>query len=133
MAWSICQLAAASGRPLIVNDTHQHPNLVDHPAVKGLAVAAYAGVPLTVPGGQAIGTVCVIDYVRRDWIDDQLSFLACLARIITEELTIPRWHPHVNPPPGSATPAEGTVAEHHETVERSAHSGLPSYDSKAFA
>ena len=97
LAWSICQLAAASGRPLIVNDTHQHPNLVDHPAVKNLGVAAYAGIPLTVPGGQAIGTVCVIDYVRRDWIDDQLSFLACLARIITEELTIPRWHPQREP------------------------------------
>ena len=97
LAWSICQHAVSSGRPLIVNDTHHHPDLVDHPAVNNLGVAAYAGIPLIVPGGHAIGTVCVIDTVRRDWIDDQLSFLARVARIVTEELTASRWHPQREP------------------------------------
>lgn len=97
LAWSICQHAVASGRPLIVNDTHQHPDLVDHPTVNNLGVAAYAGIPLTVPGGHAIGTVSVMDTIRRDWIDDQLSFLACIARIITEELTTPTIPPQPEP------------------------------------
>ena len=87
LAWSICQHTVASGRPLVVNDTHQHADLADHPAVTNLGVTAYAGIPLIVSGGHAIGTICVMDTVRRDWIDDQLSFLACLARIVTEELT----------------------------------------------
>ena len=65
--------------------------------MNNLGVAAYAGIPLIVPGGHAIGTACVMDTVRRDWIDDQLSFLACSARIVTEELTASRWHPQREP------------------------------------
>jgi GAF domain-containing protein len=85
---SICQHAVAEGRPLIVGDTRTHPVLAANPAVTRLGVAAYAGIPLVVSGGYAVGTLCVIDFITRDWTSDQLAILAHLAEITMDEMRL---------------------------------------------
>jgi GAF domain-containing protein len=85
---SICKYAVAQGRPLIVGDTRADPLLADNPAVTELGVAAYAGIPLVVAGDYAVGTLCVIDFIRRDWTADQLSILAHLAEITMDEMRL---------------------------------------------
>jgi GAF domain-containing protein len=85
---SICQYAVAERRPLIVGDTRAHPVLADNPAVKESGVAAYAGIPLIVANAHAVGTLCVLDFVVRDWTDDQLAILAHLTDITMDEMRL---------------------------------------------
>jgi GAF domain-containing protein len=51
-------------------------------------VAAYAGIPLMVAEGQAVGTLCVLDFVVRDWTSDQLAILAHLTDITMDEMRL---------------------------------------------
>jgi GAF domain-containing protein len=85
---SICQYAVAEGRPLIVGDTRADPVLADSPAVTELGVAAYAGIPLILVEGHAVGTLCVLDFVVRDWTGDQLAILAHLTDITIDEMRL---------------------------------------------
>jgi GAF domain-containing protein len=85
---SICQYAVAQGRPLIVGDTRADPVLAGNPAVTGMGVAAYAGIPLVVADGHAVGTLCVLDFVVRDWTADQLAILAHLTDITMDEMRL---------------------------------------------
>ena len=88
--YSICQHAVAKGRPLIVGDARTDPVLHDNPAVLDLGLVAYAGIPLIVSGGHAVGTLCVVDVEPRDWLDDQLAQLALLADLVTDEFELQR-------------------------------------------
>jgi GAF domain-containing protein len=85
--YSICQYAVASGRPLIVGDLRADAVLGGHRVVGEFGVAAYAGIPLYSPDVYPLGTLCVADYVGRDWDDQHLATLAALADIVTEEIT----------------------------------------------
>jgi GAF domain-containing protein len=85
---SICKYAVAAGRPLIVGDTRSDPVLADNPAVREMGVAAYAGIPLIVAEGHAVGTLCVLDFVVRDWTSDQLAILAHLTEITMDEMRL---------------------------------------------
>jgi GAF domain-containing protein len=84
---SICQYAVVTGRPLVCGDTRRHPGLSTTRAVTELGIAAYAGIPLVTPDDWTVGTLCVVDFVRRDWTDDQLAQLARLASICVDEIT----------------------------------------------
>jgi GAF domain-containing protein len=83
---SLCPQAVASGRPLIVADFATHPGLADHPAAKEFGIRAYAGIPLITPDYWAVGVLCVLDVVPRDWTDDQLANLDMLASICMDEI-----------------------------------------------
>lgn len=86
LEYSICQHAVATGRPLIVGDARLDPVLRSNRAVTDLGAVAYAGVPLITESQHAVGTLCVVDLVARDWLDDQLAQLAHLADIAADEL-----------------------------------------------
>lgn len=86
ISYSICQYAVASGSPLVVSDTSRDPRLADHPAVRDYGIAAYAGMPLVVDGPWTLGTLCVMDFVPREWVDDSLSMLSRLAGICLDEM-----------------------------------------------
>ncbi len=85
--YSVCQFAVATGAPLIVPDVSEEPHLVSHPAVVEFGVASYAGIPL-LSGEQPVGTLCVLDFLPRDWTDDQLSILATLANVCMDEIRL---------------------------------------------
>ncbi|HEX8210954.1 MAG TPA: GAF domain-containing sensor histidine kinase [Longimicrobium sp.] len=85
---SFCKHTVVLGAPLIIPDTHGHPMVGDNPAVHGFGVRAYAGIPLLTPGGHAIGTLCVMDFVPRQWTDDQVSSLTDLAAAVSTEIEL---------------------------------------------
>ena len=58
-----------------------------NPAVEQYGVVAYAGVPLRA-GGEAVGTLCAIDFKPRTWSEDDLGVLADLAGGATAELQL---------------------------------------------
>ena len=88
LEYSICQFAVGRGKPLVVPDARTQPFLQGHPAVTSLGVVAYAGMPLVTVDGEAIGTLCVVDVVPRQWSDDELARLAILADISMDELEL---------------------------------------------
>jgi two-component system, sensor histidine kinase and response regulator len=70
-----------------VPDTFADGRFSDHPLVRGAPGARfYAGVPLRGPGGEGLGTLCVIDRVPRRLDDAQRAALAALGRIVMRQL-----------------------------------------------
>jgi signal transduction histidine kinase len=85
---SFCKHTVQLGKPLIIPDTRGHPIVGDNPAIAGFGVLAYAGIPLLTAGGHAIGTLCVMDFVAREWTDDQVSSLTDLAAAVSTEIEL---------------------------------------------
>lgn len=90
-AASMCAHAVFSGRPMIVDDTHADERFADNPLVVGEPhIRFYAGVPLVLADGSAVGTLCVIDRVARSLSAAQFDALAMLARQVSIELDLRR-------------------------------------------
>jgi GAF domain-containing protein len=86
LSHSFCQHAVASRKPLIVDDARDHPVLRDNLAIRDLNVIAYAGMPLITAGGEAVGTLCVIDDKPRHWTTDETSLLAQIAEAVVAQI-----------------------------------------------
>lgn len=86
---SFCAHAINHNDTFIVEDASLDPRFSDNPLVRGpLHIRFYAGVPLTLPGGEALGTLCVIDRVPRQLSPTQKTLLEVLARKIVTELEL---------------------------------------------
>ena len=83
---SFCKHVVLSGEPLVVPDAREHPELKSNPAVDELGVIAYAGVPLLSIDGQRLGSFCVIDNKPRQWTDEQIRVLRCMADCVQTEI-----------------------------------------------
>ena len=69
----------------------QDERFVNNPLVTGdLGLRFYAGVPLLMPSGAALGTVCVIDRVPRKLTDAQAEALKALSRQVVQLLALRR-------------------------------------------
>ena len=79
---AFCAHAIASREPMmVVEDASLDPRFHANPLVTGAPhVRFYAGAPIVLPGGAAVGTVCVIDTVPRSLDAAQLLALQALAR-----------------------------------------------------
>lgn len=63
----------APDQVMVVPDARKDARLKDSPLVTGpLGVRFYAGAPLIGPGGEAVGSLCVIDTTPRDAVDERL-------------------------------------------------------------
>lgn len=79
---SFCTHAVASRAALVVQDTRENPFFRDNPLVKGRGVRFYAGVPLFGRHGEAVGTLCLIDYSPRTFTHLDLELLAAFGRCV---------------------------------------------------
>lgn len=81
LAWSFCRHVAAGSADLQVGDATQDARFQDNPLVTGdPGIRFYAGAPLVVEDGQAVGALCVIDTVAGSLDDAQREALRILAR-----------------------------------------------------
>lgn len=81
----------APDRLMVVHDTHQDPRFVGHPMVTGPPhIRFYAGVPLRVGDGAALGAFCVIDQRPRELAPGQLAALEALSRQASRLLELHR-------------------------------------------
>jgi len=87
---AFCAHAIVSPDPVfVVPDATQDPRFAGNPLVTGDPhIRFYAGVPIVMPGGQALGTVCVIDTVPRTLDALQLQALQALSRQTTALLEL---------------------------------------------
>jgi two-component system, cell cycle sensor histidine kinase and response regulator CckA len=81
---SIC---IKSGEVLIISDTLTDERFTTEVVVTSEPFARfYAGVPLIVPGGEAIGTLCVLDHIPRQISQKQIEALLSISRIVVRQL-----------------------------------------------
>ncbi len=121
LSHSICQHVVTSGQPLFVENARRHPLFAEHPAVKDLGVAAYAGHPLASDDGHVLGTICAIDSKPRQWTPDDRLLLADLAAFVMTEIrlrehlarpTKPVAQRESAPPPLAIAAVDDDVAQH---------------------
>ena len=90
-AISFCGHAILKDDVMVVPDAAADPRFAHNPLVTGEPHARfYAGAPLLSPGGQTLGTLCVLDRVPRDLTPGQLDALRALARQVVAQLELRR-------------------------------------------
>lgn len=88
---SICSHAILQKNIFVVPDTTQDPRFAQNPLVTGdPKIRFYAGAPLITPGGQSLGTLCVVDMVPRSLRPDQQRALQILSRHVMGQLELRR-------------------------------------------
>ncbi len=88
LSHSFCQHAVATRRPLVISDARKDPRVDGNLAIRDLGVIAYAGIPLILDNGNAVGAFCAIDSQPRDWAEAELAMLQDLAGTVTELLDL---------------------------------------------
>jgi len=88
---AFCAHTIQSSEVLEVCDAHMDPRFADNPLVRGdPKVRYYAGVPLVLSSGEALGTLCVLDTVSRTLSPRQLDSLKTLAHGVVGEIELRR-------------------------------------------
>jgi hypothetical protein len=84
---TFCSRALEANGSLVVEDARSDEQFRCLPAVAGEAgVRFYAGAPLTAPGGQRVGTLCIVDTEPRTLSDLEQRLLEDLAGWVEKEL-----------------------------------------------
>ena len=84
---SFCAFALEGDGPLVVPDVHADARFAGHTSMIGSpGVAAYAGMPVRLGEGSAVGTVCALDTAVRMFSTDQLEALRAAAMIVASHL-----------------------------------------------
>ncbi|MGE0335691.1 MAG: diguanylate cyclase [Gammaproteobacteria bacterium] len=84
-----CAPAFCTMDPLIVSDARDDPRFApatSAPAAQGIRF--FASYPLSGPGGERVGGLCVFDIEPRDFDDAMVRSLADLARLVETELHV---------------------------------------------
>jgi serine/threonine-protein kinase len=96
---SFCGHCINGRHPFVVSDTHQDSRFADNPLVTDdPGIRFYAGVPLEVEPGSAVGALSVADRAPRELTARQLESLRRLARQISRELRLRRDLERANAP-----------------------------------
>jgi predicted Ser/Thr protein kinase len=97
---SFCAHAILGHAPFVIEDAREDPRFADNPLVTGEPyVRFYAGVPLVLDDGSAIGSLCVLDKEPRHLSEAQLASLKVLARQVSTEIGLRRKLASTLPPP----------------------------------
>jgi diguanylate cyclase (GGDEF)-like protein/PAS domain S-box-containing protein len=75
---TLCQLAVASGRPVLIGDARNDQRVIENPML-WLGEAAYAAVPVRDGSGEVAGCLSALDERPREWTDAEVQTLAQLA------------------------------------------------------
>jgi len=84
----LCHTVVETELPLIVADAREDPRMTHSCAIGRLGIVACLAVPLALPGGCVIGSLCVVDRAPRRWIEEDERALADLASAVLAEFAV---------------------------------------------
>ncbi|MBW4691558.1 MAG: PAS domain S-box protein [Lyngbya sp. HA4199-MV5] len=88
---AFCSHAILQPDLLLVPETLADERFANHPAVVAEPhVRFYAGMPLVMPDGHALGTLCVVDFAPRKLTSQQINSLKALSRQVIAQLELRR-------------------------------------------
>ncbi|MCA2980606.1 MAG: GAF domain-containing protein, partial [Myxococcaceae bacterium] len=88
---ALCDHVVRSGEALVIADATRDDRFRDNPLVHDEPhVRFYAGVPLRVPEGEVLGTLCALDYAPRTLDAGKLQVLSDLAELAVRQLMLHR-------------------------------------------
>jgi GAF domain-containing protein len=83
---AVCDFTIRQQAPLIIPDTTLDARTCSNPDVVGnLQFRFYAGAPLVLASGHAVGSLCILDVVPRDLTTAQVALLQNLAGLVVDE------------------------------------------------
>jgi diguanylate cyclase (GGDEF)-like protein len=86
---SFCGHAILGDETFVVADARTDSRFADNPLVTGEpGVRFYAGQPLKAPGGERVGTLCVVDNRPREMAPEDIESLKDLAALAERELAL---------------------------------------------
>ena len=85
-----CNTTVQQTQPLVVPDILEDERFATCPIVNELGVRFYAGFPLMVHDGLAVGTLCVLDRRPRKLLSDELHALRVIADQAATQLRVSR-------------------------------------------
>jgi len=86
---SFCTHALENDRLMVVPDAANDPKFRDNPLVTSApGIRFYAGMPLQMPDGNVVGTLCVIDKVPRTLTQQQEEALMTISRQTVERMEL---------------------------------------------
>lgn len=85
---TFCHYSILRNEPMRVSDARTDVVLRNIPTVKTLGVVAYLGIPLQLSTGERIGSMCVVDFMPREWSDDDVEVLQELAASALREVEL---------------------------------------------
>lgn len=88
LSHSFCKHVVLLREPLVIDDARQHPLVLNNPAIVELGVVAYLGIPLSTPGGQVLGSFCVIDDAPRKWSEREVGIMQDIAAAVMTEIDL---------------------------------------------
>lgn len=84
---AFCSHAILQPETFVVEDATLDERFVDNPLVTGAPhVRFYAGAPLSAPGGERVGTLCVLDNKPRTLGPVEMAVLDALRTLVNEAL-----------------------------------------------
>ena len=84
---SMCAHAILGDDVFVITDALRDDRFAENPAVAhDPRLRFYAGVPLSVSGGECVGTLCIMDHRPRVLNEPQLERLRELGRMVEAEL-----------------------------------------------
>jgi hypothetical protein len=84
---AFCDVTIRQSGPLVVEDATNDPRFAGNPFVLGDPnLRFYAGQPLQAPGGEQVGTLCVMDTTPRSMSEHDLALLRDLAGWVQAEI-----------------------------------------------
>ena len=88
---AFCATAIQQPDVFVVPDTLNDERFRNNPlVVSEPKVRFYAGAPLIDEEGNALGTICVIDRIPREFVPDQHAALKALSRLVLAQLELRR-------------------------------------------
>ncbi len=83
---AVCSHVVASNEVLVVADLSRDRRFASNPLLKERGLRFYAGVPLRAPGGQPIGSLCILDTKPRQFAESEKRQLQEYANDVMEEI-----------------------------------------------
>jgi len=86
---AFCDRAIRADEPFIVEDARNDPRFADNPLVtQDPFIQSYLGIPLKLPDGYIVGTLCIIDQEPRVFSEHEISIVQNFGNLVLGELEL---------------------------------------------